>query len=137
MRLAQEWEHHAHDRTMGRIDPATERLAHERSRPLADQIADYRAAFDAAGRDATHVATTCRYLTKAAEALKWETLADVHADAPAASLAEKTDTDGLSARTHNAAVKAWRTFGAWCTRHGRLALGPFRTLGTHTPASTI
>ena len=129
-RIAQKWQDEAMDRAQGLIDPVSERLAAERARPIGDHVDDYRASLEAAKRDDSHIGTTCRYLTKAIEKLGWKSLGDIRADALGRHLADDADARALSARSHNAAVKAWRAFGRWCQRHGRLATDPCSTLTT-------
>ena len=85
---------------------------------------------DSLQRDERHVDGTLRYLQTVAAALGWTTLGCLNAHALAAHLSEESERRGTGPRTFNAAVTAWRAFGSWCVRAGRLSANPMASVGT-------
>ncbi len=118
------------ERQRGLVDPAAERLAVERARPLTEHFDDYAAHLDSLQRGARHVEGTTGYLRKMAEALGWKTLAQIDAHALTTYLSERAEQRGTGARTFNAAVTAWRGFCRWCLRAHRLGANPLAGIGT-------
>ncbi len=117
------------ERVRGLVDPVSERLASERTRPLSAHFDDYEAHLESLQRDDRHVEGTMRYLRKLAGALEWRTLAGIDAHALTAHLSEQAEKRGTGARTFNAAATAWRAFGRWCVRSNRLAATPLAGIG--------
>jgi integrase len=131
-RIASELSDRELERVRGLVDPAAERLATHRTRPLAEHFDDYGADLDSLQRDTRHVEGTLRYLRKVADALEWGTLASIDAQTLTAYLSAQAETRGTGARTFNAAATAWRAFGRWCVRSNRLASNPLAGLRTRS-----
>jgi integrase/recombinase XerC len=118
------------ERSRGLVDPAVEKMAAERSRPLSQQFDDYEAHLESLRRDSRHIEGTLAYLRAAAKALDWRTLASVDAHALATHLSDRAEQRGTGARTFNAAAAAWRAFGRWCARNNRWASNPLAGVGS-------
>ena len=127
-RIGNDLDDQALERKRGLIDPAAERMAKERSKPLDTHFDDYEVHLDSLERDARHVDGTLGYLRKLATALEWATINDLDAAALTAHLAELSESRGTSARTFNASITAWRAFGRWCHRANRLEVNPLASL---------
>ncbi len=123
-RLASQIEGKEIERIAGLVDPAAERLASHRARPLREHFDDYRTHLESLERDDRHIGGTIRYLETVADTLEWHTLADIDAHTLTAHLSEQAERNGTSARTFNAAVTAWRAFARWCVRGNRLGSNP-------------
>ena len=134
-RIAGEWGNREIERRQGLVDPVAERMASERTRPLSAHLEDYEAHLGALGRDDRHVAGTLRYLRKMSDALGWKSLGAIDAGALTARLSDDAERRGTGARTFNAAATAWRAFGRWCVRSGRLGSNPMAGVGSRNVES--
>jgi integrase len=134
-RIAGQWENREVERMQGLVDPIAEKLASQRSLPLAQHFDDYREHLESLQRDSRHIDGTLAYLRKVAQALDWRTLASIDAHALMSHLSDQAEKRGTGARTFNAAATAWRAFGRWCVRSNRLSANPLACIGARNTES--
>lgn len=117
-RIAAKFNDHVIERKLGLVDPAAERLAVERQRPLEAHINDYGRHLATLQRDERHAKATLGYLRTIASELKWTILGHTGSQALTAHLHERGVQRGTGARTFNATAVAWRAIAGWCVHTG-------------------
>jgi len=106
------------------------------SKPLREHAEDYRQALLAKGNGAEHVATTLRMVLRVLDGCRLNTWSDVSASRVQAFLADLRNggegaddkKKGASIRTSNAYLGAFKAFGVWCVRDGRISESPVEHL---------
>ena len=118
-RQAEAWETQARDIREGRTDPRLKRFRAEALRPLAEQVADFRAMLIAKGNTIDHADDASRHVTRVITAIEAERLPDVTAGKVQTFIAGLKD-GGLGLRTCNAILRSVKTFAGWLEADGRI-----------------
>ncbi len=98
-------------------------FAEHKKRPLLEYIANYVADMEAQGRDAMHVYTTQKRLTKLATACNWNRITDINSQS-FSIWRQKADIQQLSPKTRNEYLQALQAFCRWAVRQGTIGLSP-------------
>ena len=117
-------EDEARQRRDGLRDDRDERRGLEKLRPLSEHIDEYEQALRRKGSNPKHVAQSIGYIRTAADALKWEAVGQIRADALVRHLGERREEEKWGPRTFNARLTAFKSFSRWLMLHDRLTSDP-------------
>ncbi len=114
----------------GLADPALERMAEHRHRPIADHVEDFRTHLNAKRNTAAHVDRSVSFIEWAIAECEWKSVSDIDAARLASRLAElgAREDRPLSPRARNARLRAVKSFTTWLVRERRLAVDPLAGL---------
>jgi integrase len=112
----------------GLIDPAEERFAEERRRPLKQHLEDYEKALRATSCSEKHVKLTLKRVRTIVQGCRFDSL--THLDAPATQrfLDRYVQEHGLGSKTFNHYVQAAVAFGNWLKEAGKIRSNPFENV---------
>jgi integrase/recombinase XerD len=115
-------------RKQGLVDPAAEKLAESRNRPITDHLSEFEKGMRQRRTTGKHIDLTMNRVKAAIAGTGCTTLAELVCEKVQQYLHDQQTEQNWGPRTYNHYVQALDSFGRWLVHTGRAAANPFATL---------
>jgi integrase len=115
-------------RKQGLVDPAADKLAESRNRPIADHLSEFEKSMRQRRTTTKHIKLTMNRVKAVITGVGCTTLAELASEKVQEYLHDEQTEQDWGPKTFNHYVQALDSFGRWLVRTGRSATNPFATL---------